>query len=642
MDIFKNEYILNDAPPPTPDYEEIEFDNIYYNCADCTSLIEILSVNEENNMIKYKCINKNELKIMKINEYLEKMKQYNNNQLNKDKCEIHNNNNNYVSYCFDCKHHLCTECLQSRVHIDHIKNNIIEIQPLKEEIEIMKEIINDYKFKIKNLKIEKTSKMKELYNSLNNNKIKENKRIEEIMKKNKIKQEEELKNINDKYLSEIEEIRNKYEQEIKVKNDIFRDNTKKINNKYKLLYEKENIFYKTNIEKINQQYIDKYNKLNYDEKIENNSNILRLSELIYKAYINNNNNYFNAININNILLILYKNEYIKNNIMNKIIKKYNDKNIKIIFEIKNNDIKYEKKLLNDNNIEVNKIIEQYEKKIKLLKEENEKHMMIYESKIIRIVEDYEAQIREIKEEQRNYIKKFEENKKKNKEKNNEISIIYKINKNDNIIKIFNPEFVNNNKTKCKIKYDEKEYELQEEFNIKNITKNKEILEIKLIGIMNITNMYAMFYGCSSLICLPDIDKWDTSNVTDMSCIFGECCSLISLPDISKWNTSKVINMHSMFYKCYSLLYLPDISNWITTNVTDLHGMFSECSSLLYIPDISKWDTRNVVTASKMFKKCSSLLSLPDISKWNTSNMCSLNEMFEGCSKSLNISQKIKK
>ena len=57
----------------------------------------------------------------------------------------------------------------------------------------------------------------------------------------------------------------------------------------------------------------------------------------------------------------------------------------------------------------------------------------------------------------------------------------------------------------------------------------------------------MFYGCSSLICLPDISNWDTSKVTDMSCLFGECSSLITLPDISKWDTSNVINMHSMFY-----------------------------------------------------------------------------------------------
>ena len=41
----------------------------------------------------------------------------------------------------------------------------------------------------------------------------------------------------------------------------------------------------------------------------------------------------------------------------------------------------------------------------------------------------------------------------------------------------------------------------------------------------------MFYGCSSLISLPDISKLDTKNVIDMRDMFNECSSIISLPDI---------------------------------------------------------------------------------------------------------------
>ena len=52
----------------------------------------------------------------------------------------------------------------------------------------------------------------------------------------------------------------------------------------------------------------------------------------------------------------------------------------------------------------------------------------------------------------------------------------------------------------------------------------------------------MFYGCKSLISLPDISKWNTYNFTDMSYMFYGCKSLISLPDISKWNTDNVDNM----------------------------------------------------------------------------------------------------
>ena len=44
----------------------------------------------------------------------------------------------------------------------------------------------------------------------------------------------------------------------------------------------------------------------------------------------------------------------------------------------------------------------------------------------------------------------------------------------------------------------------------------------------------MFWGCKSLISLPDISKLNTSHATKMISIFRGCESLISLPDISKW------------------------------------------------------------------------------------------------------------
>ena len=59
-------------------------------------------------------------------------------------------------------------------------------------------------------------------------------------------------------------------------------------------------------------------------------------------------------------------------------------------------------------------------------------------------------------------------------------------------------------------------------------------------------MSGIFEGCSSLISLPDISKWDTKNVLAMREIFKDCSSLTSLPDISKWDTKNVWNMESMF------------------------------------------------------------------------------------------------
>ena len=132
----------------------------------------------------------------------------------------------------------------------------------------------------------------------------------------------------------------------------------------------------------------------------------------------------------------------------------------------------------------------------------------------------------------------------------EINIIYNIERNQDEIKIFGNEFVKNNKKICKMIIDNKEYEITEYYNVKNINNN--ILKIKLKGIDNVTNMSYMFDGCKSLTNLPDISKWNTNNITDMSCMFGGCSSLSSLPDISQWNTNNVTDMSCMFGGCSSL------------------------------------------------------------------------------------------
>ena len=54
----------------------------------------------------------------------------------------------------------------------------------------------------------------------------------------------------------------------------------------------------------------------------------------------------------------------------------------------------------------------------------------------------------------------------------------------------------------------------------------------------------MFYGCSSLLSLPDISKWNTNNVTYMNYMFYGCALLSSVFDFNK------------IYEKKSLSYLP--------------------------------------------------------------------------------------
>ena len=152
---------------------------------------------------------KNEKKIMTIKEYLEKYKKYNNKKINNDKCEIHNNNK-YISYCFDCNNHLCKDCLKNRKHIHHNKNNIIEVEPIKEELDIIKEIIKYYKNEAERLKNEKLEKTKELEVILNKKINNENEIKERNNNINEKNEKNELLLNNNRYISDIKEIKKKY------------------------------------------------------------------------------------------------------------------------------------------------------------------------------------------------------------------------------------------------------------------------------------------------------------------------------------------------------------------------------------------------------------------------------------------------
>ncbi len=50
--------VLNDTSPLVTISNELDFNEMYYNCSECSSMIEILSLEEDNNIIEFKCLNK--------------------------------------------------------------------------------------------------------------------------------------------------------------------------------------------------------------------------------------------------------------------------------------------------------------------------------------------------------------------------------------------------------------------------------------------------------------------------------------------------------------------------------------------------------------------------------------------------------
>ena len=135
---------FKEAPLPlrTKDPDDISKNSLTV-CPNCLSVIEILTINEENSIIEYRCIKENKNYIMSIKEYIEKIKKCTIKNMNEvgDRCKDHKMK--YICYCFDCNCHLCNECLKTRIHINHRKSNIIEIKPMEEEIDVVKDVIND-------------------------------------------------------------------------------------------------------------------------------------------------------------------------------------------------------------------------------------------------------------------------------------------------------------------------------------------------------------------------------------------------------------------------------------------------------------------------------------------------------------------
>ena len=127
--------------------ELFKFNKINYNCTECSSPIEILSINENKYTIEFKCIKNNHKGKMFIKDYIEKMKIFNNNKINSDICDIkEHNKKKFQSYCLSCNMHLCKECLKLRNHISHNKIDIVEIQPNQKELNMIEKIINHLSF----------------------------------------------------------------------------------------------------------------------------------------------------------------------------------------------------------------------------------------------------------------------------------------------------------------------------------------------------------------------------------------------------------------------------------------------------------------------------------------------------------------
>ena len=313
-DIIKgNNNIINEIAPPTPTGNETDTKVINYDCTECSSLIEILSINEINNNIKFRCINAHnkEILIKEYLKYIEKNKDAN----RKGKCELHNKK--YKFYCFDCNRHICDGCIKLiKEHKKcHRQEYILYSQPKEEDLEKMRDKIEEYRIRIEKIRQEKK---KEIENIFNNNIMIEDNKLKYINNRNKEKEKDEIDENKEKYKKDIEEIKRRYEKEIKIRKSQYKIKNKNIKNKYKIINNREKILYEFKIKILNNNKEENLKNIINDNRIQNLINLKKLNQIIYNTYNGCNNNYFYAININNII----------NNNKNEIITKINQDEIK--------------------------------------------------------------------------------------------------------------------------------------------------------------------------------------------------------------------------------------------------------------------------------------------------------------------------
>lgn len=131
-----------------------------------------------------------------------------------------------------------------------------------------------------------------------------------------------------------------------------------------------------------------------------------------------------------------------------------------------------------------------------------------------------------------------------------------------------------------------------------LSDSNNVVEVFGANTTDITNMYEMFYNCSSLTSVP---LFDTSKVWKMSSMFHSCASITTVP---LFDTSNVTLMEFMFYHCTSLTSVPLFD---TSSVTNMRYMFNGCSSLTSVPLFNTFEVTNM---GYMFYNCTSLTNVP--------------------------------
>ena len=151
---------------------------------------------------------------------------------------------------------------------------------------------------------------------------------------------------------------------------------------------------------------------------------------------------------------------------------------------------------------------------------------------------------------------------------------------------------------------------------------------------NVKNFAWMFANDNNLQTIDGIGEWNVSNATDMNHMFSDDTALTNL-DLSKWKPLKVTNMAAMFKGCSGLKSIT--LNWgqNTKNVQNFSEMFRGDSSLTEVKGLSGWNVSNATNLTWMFGDDIALTEA-NVANWSFNNNANLAGLFGGSTGDSNL------
>ena len=124
----------------------------------------------------------------------------------------------------------------------------------------------------------------------------------------------------------------------------------------------------------------------------------------------------------------------------------------------------------------------------------------------------------------------------------------------------------------------------------------EVIDISGWNTSNVTFMDEMFRKCVKLKNIIGIENLDVLKLKRANFMFDSCENLVEL-DLTNWNPISLENAWSMFYRCSNLKIIKNIENWQLPNINDVSYMFYNCAKLDV--DLSNWDLSNLKNSLKL-------------------------------------------